>query len=111
MACLIKDGHIHVANAGDCRVVLCRAGEAVELSTDLYKTCVAISITYRNPEPSLRGPLVITAGVLFADESHDCWSHHFCVVTNRRSTGGLDRWKSRGARCMIHSTCSDCRRA
>jgi serine/threonine protein phosphatase PrpC len=31
---LIKDGKVHIANAGDCRAVLCRSGQAVQLTTD-----------------------------------------------------------------------------
>lgn len=34
VACFIKDGKLHVANAGDSRIVLCRQGLAIELSTD-----------------------------------------------------------------------------
>ncbi len=29
-----EDEQLHIANAGDCRVVLCRGGVALELSTD-----------------------------------------------------------------------------
>lgn len=31
---LLKDGELHVANAGDCRVVVTRNGVATELTTD-----------------------------------------------------------------------------
>lgn len=31
---LLKDGHLHVANVGDCRVVLCRKGVADTLTRD-----------------------------------------------------------------------------
>lgn len=31
---LIKDGHYHVANAGDSRIVLCRGGTTIEMSQD-----------------------------------------------------------------------------
>lgn len=34
VSCFIKDGKLHVANAGDSRIVLCRAGKALELSED-----------------------------------------------------------------------------
>jgi len=34
VSCFVKDGKLHVANAGDSRIVLCQAGRAVDLSTD-----------------------------------------------------------------------------
>jgi len=34
LACLLKDDRLHVANAGDCRAVLCRDGFAVTMSTE-----------------------------------------------------------------------------
>jgi len=34
VACLIKGGQYHIANAGDSRIVLCRSAKAIELSTD-----------------------------------------------------------------------------
>jgi len=34
VACLIKGGKLHIANAGDSRIVLCQGGKAIELSED-----------------------------------------------------------------------------
>lgn len=34
VACLLKDRKLHIANAGDSRIVLCQAGKAIELSED-----------------------------------------------------------------------------
>ena len=46
LACFIEERRLHLANAGDSRAVLCRAGEAIELTTDhstkLHSECMRI---------------------------------------------------------------------
>ncbi len=41
LVAVLRDGRLTVANAGDCRAVLCRGGAAVELSTDHKPTLEA----------------------------------------------------------------------